>query len=464
MSLIPGQSDSQVRDHSQGRNPRGILKWADEGQSSSSRGRTARPKQTATSNQNKGQSAGNVVPFYSWFSGITQFQKGKEFNFQKGQGVPVATGIPLAEQKGYWYRHQRKAFKTADGNLKPLQPRWYFYYLGTGPHHNINYGTHIDGVVWVASPGVDTSSPSRVMDRDPGEHDAQVTRFAPGTIIPQGFYIEGSSRPGSRSASRSRPNSSSRSSSRAASRASSPGGQGRVATPDMADQIAKLVLEKLGKNGGGVTQVTKQSAKEVRAKMLNKPRQKRTPSAACTVTQCFGKRGPSQNFGNEHLVKVGTSDSKFPILAELAPTPGAFFFGSKLKLEKLQSNNDKEHYELQYHGAIKFDSSMPGFQTIMQMLNENLDAYQKEQSAHNGEHEQSPKPQRKQRQRHASVAVKQEDVDALLANTQHVVQKEDVKPKQPKSMELTPDDFSLLAKLDEPYEEPSLERPQIERL
>lgn len=440
MSFTPGQENAGSRSSSGNRSGNGILKksttWADQTERASnnlSRGRRTQPKQTASTQQQ----SGSVVPHYSWFSGITQFQKGKEFKFSSGQGVPIAAGIPASEQKGYWYRHTRRSFKTADGQQKQLLPRWYFYYLGTGPYADSSYGETIDGVFWVASQQADTSTSADITERDPSSHEAIPTRFAPGTVLPQGFYVEGSGRsaPGSRSASRSQsrgPPNRARSNSNQRQPASS-------VKPDMAEEIAALVLAKLGKDVGKPQQVTKQNAKEVRQKILNKPRQKRTPNKHCNVQQCFGKRGPNQNFGGSEMLKLGTSDPQFPILAELAPTSGAFFFGSKLELVKKNSSGadepTKDVYELQYSGAIRFDSTLPGFETIMKVLNENLNAYQEQTG---GVDVVSPKPQRKRGTR--QMAQKEEIDSGSVAKPKSAVQRNVTR-------ELTPEDKSLLAQI-----------------
>lgn len=446
MSFIPGQQNAGSRSSSGNRSGNGILKktsWADQSersQNNSNRGRRTQPKQTVSSQQ-----SGNVVPHYSWFSGITQFQKGKEFHFNDGQGVPIAAGIPATEAKGYWYRHNRRSFKTADGQQKQLLPRWYFYYSGTGPYATATYGDKIEGVFWVADAQADISTHSDIAERDPSSHEAFPTRFAPGTVLPQGYYVEGSGR----SAPNSQPNS--RSQSRG------PGGRARsssnqrhsasVVKPDMAEEIASLVLAKLGKDPSKPQQVTKQNAKEVRQKILNKPRQKRTPNKQCNVQQCFGKRGPNQNFGNSEMLKLGTSDPQFPILAELAPTPAAFFFGSKLELAKRDSGEadepTKDVYELRYSGAIRFDSTLPGFETIMKVLNENLNAYQGHQAG--SADVVSPKPHRKR----GTKQTAQSEVDNVsVAKPKSAVQRNVIR-------ELTPEDHSLLARLDEPYVEDS---------
>lgn len=435
MSHTPGKAGSRS---SSGNRNGGILKWADQTEPNNvnSRGRRAQPKQTA----NTQAPGGNVVPFYSWFSGITQFQKGQEFGFEQGQGVPLTNGVPPSEEKGYWYRHNRKSYRTADGQQRQLLPRWYFYYLGTGPYANKQYGSDIDGVVWVASPNVDVRSPADVPDRDPTSHPAEPTRFAPGTVLPKGYYVEGSGRsaPSSRSSSRASSRASSVGGSRSRNNSASRNNTSEV-TPDMADQIASLVLAKLNKESGKPVQVTKQTAKEIKQKILNKPRQKRTPNKQCTVQQCFGKRGPSQNFGGGSMLKLGTSDPQFPILAELAPTAGAFFFGSRLELAKVNNMSgaadepQKDVYELRYSGAIRFDSTLPGFETIMRVMNENLDAYQHTEE---GAQLLSPKVQRKQKK----GQVEKDNVSAAAPKS---------RVQQNVRRELTPQDLSILAQIDD---------------
>lgn len=440
MSYTPGH---YAGSRSSSGNRSGILKktsWADQSErnyQTFNRGRKTQPKFTVST-----QPQGNTIPHYSWFSGITQFQKGRDFKFSDGQGVPIAFGVPPSEAKGYWYRHSRRSFKTADGQQKQLLPRWYFYYLGTGPYANASYGESLDGVFWVANHQADTSTPSDVSSRDPTTQEAIPTRFPPGTILPQGYYVEGSGR----SASNSRPSSRSQSrgpNNRSLSRSNSNFRHSdSIVKPDMADEIANLVLAKLGKESKP-QQVTKQNAKEIRHKILTKPRQKRTPNKHCNVQQCFGKRGPSQNFGNAEMLKLGTNDPQFPILAELAPTPGAFFFGSKLELVKRESEADspvKDVFELRYSGSIRFDSTLPGFETIMKVLKENLDAYvNSNQNTVSGS--LSPKPQRKR-----GVKQSPELFDSLnlSADTQHI------------SNDFTPEDHSLLATLDDPYVEDSV--------
>lgn len=97
MSYTPGH---YAGSRSSSGNRSGILKktsWVDQSERSHqtyNRGRKPQPKFTVST-----QPQGNPIPHYSWFSGITQFQKGRDFKFPDGQGVPIAYGIPLLNQK-----------------------------------------------------------------------------------------------------------------------------------------------------------------------------------------------------------------------------------------------------------------------------------------------------------------------------------------------------------------------------
>nr|WCZ55760.1 MAG: N [Pika coronavirus] [Pika coronavirus] len=424
MSVVPGKPNS--RSNSANRQVHFTDGNEQPKPKNAGRGRNAQPRDTANT--------ARAVPYYSWFSGITQHAKGKPFEFQAGQGVPIAEGVPPEDYKGYWYRNNRRGYQAAGGERKQLPPRWYFYYLGTGPHANARYGQNIDGVFWVAAPGVDTTRKASVVDRDPNTQDALVCQFPSGTVLPQGCYVEGSrgSQPASRNASRapSRNASRSRGNSRAASRASSPNSGG--ANPgDIASQVLALMKQQ-GLVPNQPQKVTKVSAKEAKAKIMAKSRQKRNPNKQCNVLQCFGKRSASQNFGNAEMVKLGTSAPEFPVLAELAPTPAAFFFGSKLNFVKhnsLMGSEDeptKDVYELQYSGSIKFDSTMPGFDTVLKVLRDNINAYTHENM-------ESPKPQRKQR---SEVKAKESVAPPKSRVTENV------------SRELTDEDLSLLSQME----------------
>ena len=95
----------------------------------------------------------------------------------------------------------------------------------------------------------------------------------------------------------------------------------------------------------------------------------------------------------------------------------------------------KDVYELQYSGAIRFDSTLPGFETIMKVLNENLNAYQNQNG---GVDVVSPKPQRKRGTK--QKAQKDEADNVSVAKPKSSVQRN-------VSRELTPEDRSLLAQI-----------------
>lgn len=114
-------------------------------------------------------------------------------------------------------------------------------------------------------------------------------------------------------------------------------------------------------------------------------------------------------------------------------------------MQNLSGNLDepqKDVYELRYSGAIRFDSTLSGFETIMKVLNENLNAYQQQDGMMN----MSPKPQRQRGQKNGQG----ENDNISVAAPKSRVQ-------QNKSRELTAEDISLLRKMDEPFTEDTSE-------
>ncbi len=144
----------------------------------------------------------------SWFTALTQHGK-EELRFPRGQGVPINTNSGPDDQIGY-YRRATRRVRGGDGKMKELSPRWYFYYLGTGPEASLPYGANKEGIVWVATEGALNTPKDHIGTRNPNNNAATVLQLPQGTTLPKGFYAEGSrggSQASSRSSSRSRGNS-----------------------------------------------------------------------------------------------------------------------------------------------------------------------------------------------------------------------------------------------------------------
>ncbi|QVN46566.1 nucleocapsid protein [Bat SARS-like coronavirus Khosta-1] len=308
----------------------------------------------------------------SWFTALTQH--GKEgLSFPRGQGVPINTNSTRDDQIGY-YRRATRRVRGGDGKMKELSPRWYFYYLGTGPEAALPYGANKEGIVWVATEGALNTPKDHIGTRNPNNNAAIVLQLPQGTTLPKGFYAEGSrggSQASSRSNSRSRGNS--RNSTPSSSRGSSPA---RVAAGgDTA--LALLLLDRLNqlesKVSGKTPQQSQVVTKKTAAEASKKPRQKRTATKQYNVTQAFGRRGPEQtqgNFGDQELIRLGTDYKAWPQIAQFAPSASAFFGMSRIGMEVTPTGT-----WLTYHGAIKLDDKDPNFKDQVILLNKHIDAY-----------------------------------------------------------------------------------------
>ncbi|URD31394.1 nucleocapsid protein [Hipposideros bat coronavirus] len=361
--------------------------------------------QTTQGNNSQGARPKNKKPRaplndnISWFTAITQHGK-NPLVFSNGQGVPRNSNANLDQEIGYWRRATRKA--NVNGKPKEMAPRWYFYYYGTGPAKDLQFNSHQDGIVWVATPNA-LIQPSPFGTRNPSNDDAIVTTFAPGTQLPKGCYIEGSR--GSQSSSAA----SSRASSRSSSRNSTPGGSRansteRAAASAGADALTLLLIQKLEKledkvNGTGTPNnprvVTKKTAQEA----AKKPRQKRVPTTKFNVNAAFGTRGNDPlkgNFGDEVFIKKGTEDPRWPTIAALAPNTAGFMFMSRLGI----TENDQGMW-LTYNGAIKLDDKSPEYEKQLEILRSNIDAYKNF----------SPKPQRVKKTKKAEKVVEWGDAE-----------------------------------------------------
>nr|ADY17917.1 putative nucleoprotein [Zaria bat coronavirus] len=308
----------------------------------------------------------------SWFTALTQHGK-EDLKFPQGYGVPQNVNVKPDHEIGYWRKASRKVNKG--GKSVELDPRWYFYYLGTGPEASLKYGTRKDGIVWVVTQNALDLPVPDVGTRNPANDAALVTTFRPRTPLPKGFYVEGSRiQSGASSGASTRSNSRSRNNSR--SRGPSPSG---IPTSGGADGVlAALLLSELEmleqKVNGGTKPKTPQVVTKADAKKASeKPRQKRVAHKGFNVNAAFGRRGngPYQgNFGDQEFNKLGTDYSKWPQIAQLAPTPSAFFGMSKLSVQK-----NTEGTWLAYNGYIKLDDNDPNFAVWINELSKHIDAY-----------------------------------------------------------------------------------------
>nr|QRX05249.1 nucleocapsid phosphoprotein [Severe acute respiratory syndrome coronavirus 2] len=310
----------------------------------------------------------------SWFTALTQHGK-EDLKFSRGQGVPINTNSSPDDQIGY-YRRATRRIRGGDGKMKDLSPRWYFYYLGTGPEAGLPYGANKDGIIWVATEGALNTPKDHIGTRNPSNNAAIVLQLPQGTTLPKGFYAEGSrggSQASSRSSSRSR--NSSRNSTLGSSRGTSPA---RMAGNGGDAALALLLLDRLNQleskmSGKGQQQQGQTVTKKSAAEASKKPRQKRTATKAYNVTQAFGRRGPEQtqgNFGDQELIRQGTDYKHWPQIAQFAPSASAFFGMSRIGMEVTPSGT-----WLTYTGAIKLDDKDPNFKDQVILLNKHIDAY-----------------------------------------------------------------------------------------
>lgn len=260
--------------------------------------------------------------------------------------------------------------------MKDLSPRWYFYYLGTGPEAGLPYGANKDGIIWVATEGALNTPKDHIGTRNPANNAAIVLQLPQGTTLPKGFYAEGSrggSQASSRSSSRSR--NSSRNSTPGSSMGTSPA---RIAGNGCDAALALLLLDRLNQleskmSGKGQQQQGQTVTKKSAAEASKKPRQKRTATKAYNVTQAFGRRGPEQtqgNFGDQELIRQGTDYKHWPQIAQFAPSASAFFGMSRIGMEVTPLGT-----WLTYTGAIKLDDKDPNFKDQVILLNKHIDAY-----------------------------------------------------------------------------------------
>nr|WBO26594.1 nucleocapsid protein [Feline coronavirus] len=149
----------------------------------------------------------NDIPL-SFYNPITLEQGSKFWNLCPRDFVPKGIGNK-DQQIGYWNRQFR--YRIVKGQRKELPERWFFYFLGTGPHADAKFKDKIDGVFWVARDGA-MNKPTTLGTRGTN-NESKPLKFD-GKIPPQ-FQLEvNRSRNNSRSGSQSRSVSRNRSQSR----------------------------------------------------------------------------------------------------------------------------------------------------------------------------------------------------------------------------------------------------------
>lgn len=139
------------------------------------------PSDSTGSNQNGGARSKQRRPqglpnnTASWFTALTQHGK-EDLKFPRGQGVPINTNSSPDDQIGY-YRRATRRIRGGDGKMKDLSPRWYFYYLGTGPEAGLPYGANKDGIIWVATEGALNTPKDHIGTRNPANNAAIVLQL-----------------------------------------------------------------------------------------------------------------------------------------------------------------------------------------------------------------------------------------------------------------------------------------------
>ncbi|ABN10939.1 Nucleocapsid phosphoprotein [Bat coronavirus HKU9-4] len=310
----------------------------------------------------------------SWFAPLVQTGK-QDLRFPRGEGVPISQGVDPVYLHGYWVRTQRnfqKGGKTVQAN-----PRWYFYYTGTGRHADLRWGQKNPDLIWVGEDGANINRIGDMGTRNPNNDSAIPVQFGSG--IPKGFYAEGrNSRGNSRNSSRNSSRASTRGNSRANSRGASPGRNtpsgGSNSEPWMAYLVQKLEALETKVNGNkSETKAPVQVTKNAAAENAKKLRHKRTPHKGSGVTANFGRRGPGElegNFGDLEMLKLGADDPRFPAVAQMAPNVAAFMF-----MSHFSTRDEEDALWLNYRGAIKLPKSDPNFEQWTKLLEENLNAY-----------------------------------------------------------------------------------------
>nr|BAJ08261.1 nucleocapsid protein [Feline coronavirus] len=259
----------------------------------------------------------------SFYNPITLEPGSKFWNVCPRDFVPKGIGNK-DQQIGYWNRQTR--FRIVEGQRTELSERWFFYFLGTGPHADAKFKDKIDGVFWVARDGA-MNKPTRLGTRGTN-NESKPLKFD-GKTPPQ-FQLEVNRfRNNSRSGSQSRSVSRNRSQSRGRQ-------QSNNQNNNFEDTIV-AVLQKLG-----VTEQRSRSKSRDRSdskprdttpKNANKHTWKKTAGKG-DVTNFYGARRASANFGDSDLVANGNAAKCYPQIAECVPSVSSMIFGSQWSAEE----------------------------------------------------------------------------------------------------------------------------------
>nr|BAN67915.1 nucleocapsid protein [Feline coronavirus] len=280
------------------------------------------PSKRRGRSNSRGRKNGNIPP--SYFNPLTLEQGAKFWNVCPRDFVPKGIGNK-DQQIGYWNRQER--FRIVKGQRTDLPDRWFFYFLGTGPRADAKFKDKIDGVFWVAKDGA-MNKPTSLGTRGTN-NESKPLRFD-GKIPPQ-FQLEvNRSRNNSRSSYHSRSVSRNRSQSRGRQ-------QSNNQNTNFEDTIV-AVLHKLGVN------TEQRSRSKSRERVDSKPRHT-TPKNANKhtwkktagkgdVTNFYGARSASANFGDSDLVANGNAAKCYPQIAECVPSVSSMLFGSQWSAEE----------------------------------------------------------------------------------------------------------------------------------
>ncbi|ASR18942.1 nucleocapsid protein [Ferret enteric coronavirus] len=282
------------------------VNWGDEPAPSQKRGRS------------RSRSRRNSDIPLSYFNPITHEGKKPFWTVAPKDFVPIGKGNK-DQQVGYWNRQQR--YRIQKGQKVDLPDRWFFYYLGTGPHSNAKFKDRIDGVFWVGKNGAKTV-PTGLGTR--GTNQQSLDLKFDGNV-PNDFKLE--QNVGSRNNSRSRSRGRSKSNNRSNNTNSNSG------------DIATAVVAALAQMGFAPKDTQKNKSRS-KSRDRSKSRERPTPNnenkhswkktpGKGEVESMFGKRRPEANFGNSDLVKDGNADKHYPQLAEMVPSTAAILFGGE---------------------------------------------------------------------------------------------------------------------------------------